>query len=44
MKQSAAATTAYPEQMSFSIRALLFTRGFDATLTFFCTLFVFSFD
>jgi len=26
------------------ILALLFTQGFDATLTFFCTLFVFSVD
>ncbi len=27
-----------------SISLLLLTRGFDATLSFFCTLFVFSLD
>lgn len=27
-----------------SIPGLLLTRGFDATLSFFCTLFVFSLD
>lgn len=29
---------------TFSIRTLLLTRGFDATLSFLCTLCVFSLD
>jgi hypothetical protein len=32
------------ESVGYSIRTLLFTQGFEATLSFFCTLFVFSLD
>ena len=34
----------YSEQHPHSIFMLLLTRGFDATLTFFCTLCVFNMD
>lgn len=37
-------TAEYTEKTGYSIRTLLFTQGFEATLSFFCTLFVFSLD
>jgi len=36
--------TAVAENSSCSISSLLFRQGLDATLDFFCTLFVFSVD
>lgn len=32
------------DKTHFSISTLLLTQGFEATLSFFCTLFVFSLD
>lgn len=33
-----------PNQTDFDIVSLLLNKGFDATLTFMCTLFLFSVD
>lgn len=37
-------TAESPDKTYFSISTLLFTQGFEATLNFFTTLFVFSLD
>lgn len=44
MKAFAARSPEVTEKTAGGICALLFTRGFDATLTFFCTFCVFSVD
>jgi hypothetical protein len=44
MKAFADRHTEITDKTARSICALLFTRGFDATLTFFCTFCVFSVD
>jgi len=44
MKRSARRNFAQDALAHASIPRLLLTRGFDATLSFFCTLFVFSLD
>lgn len=37
-------TARHPARVNASIPVLLMTQGLDATLSFFCTLFVFSLD
>ncbi len=44
MKAFAASATGVTEKTARGILSMLFTRGFDATLTFFCTFCVFSVD
>lgn len=44
MKALAARDPGITEKTACGICAMLFTRGFDATLTFFCTFCVFSVD
>ncbi len=44
MKRNAHNTYAHTAQQRTSIPGLLLTRGLDATLSFFCTLLVFSLD
>ncbi|MDD2928885.1 MAG: hypothetical protein PHP05_01865 [Sideroxydans sp.] len=44
MKRTARQSLGHNAQLHNSISGLLLTRGFDATLSFFCTLFVFSLD
>jgi len=44
MKAFAAKDPGVTEKTARGICAMLFTRGFDATLTFFCTFCMFSVD